>query len=61
MWIRVEDVDEEISIFDSHHCFEGFIFGFRKVIMDEKRFRYIQRCMYGVMSPVQVHTSIIPG
>lgn len=32
MGVRVEDVDKEISSFDSNHCFEGFIFGFREII-----------------------------
>lgn len=25
-WVGVEDVDEEISVLNSDHCFEGFIF-----------------------------------
>lgn len=43
-WVGVEDVDEEISVFDSDHCFEGFIFGFRVVILDVKRSEYNVVC-----------------
>lgn len=46
-WVGVEDVDEEVSILDSDHCFEAFMFGSREVIMVEKRFRYNVVCRVG--------------
>ena len=51
-WVGVEDVHEEISIFDSHHCFEGFIFGFRKVIMDEEEIQ-IYTMLYSVRTELK--------
>ena len=34
---RAEDADKETSRFDSNHCFEGFIFGFREIIVMEQK------------------------